>query len=133
MVEKNETTRRLAMAVFHVTTEVATAQLTRAIRTTDPVPPPLRLTQEQYESGNWSVPPEYQPFVLRVIAETVVHCEHELSESQIKLALLRSTQYSSGLIVNGVAVIDERTQTHWVRSSSKRWTHGPRRYRGAKT
>jgi hypothetical protein len=101
MVRRNETIRRLEIAIYHSVIAEAAAGFALAL-TSDQTLPPLWLSLSELDNGSWKVPEAYEPIILRVMAEIVIHQEYELSDAQLRTALLRGAEQADRLVIESV-------------------------------
>ena len=100
MTTRNEAIRRLETAIYRSAIEEAAEGFAAALLT-DETLPSLRLTALEFERGDWLIAGEYEPVILRIMAEIVVHHEYELSDIQLREALIRGAERADRLIVEG--------------------------------
>ncbi len=107
MATRNEAIRRLETAKCRSAIEEAAKGFAAALLT-DETLPPLRLTALEFERGDWLITGEYEPVILRLMAEIVVHHEYELSDTQLREALIRGAERADRLVVDGTASPSEK-------------------------
>ena len=100
MVTQNEAIRHLETATCHAAIEEAAEGFAAALLT-DSMLPPLRLTALELEQGDWLIAGEYETVILRIMAEIVVSHQYELSDVQIREALIRGAERAERLVIEG--------------------------------
>lgn len=100
MVTRNEAIRQLKTAIYRSAIEEAAEGFAIALLT-DETLPPLRLTALEFEQGAWPIAGEYESLILRIMAEIVVNHQYELSDIQLRGALIRGAERADRLVVEG--------------------------------
>ena len=125
MVTRNETVRRLETAIYRAAIKEAANGFAAALLAEETLPS-LRITAAEFESGHWAIPDAYEPVILRIMAEIVVHHRYELSDIQLREVLIRGAEHVDRLIVEGESnESDSRTVPDLIVQTGRRfnWLH----------
>ncbi len=125
VVKRNERIRHLETAIYQVAIKEAAGRFAEALFI-DETLSSLRLTAAEFESGNWAIPDVYEPVILRITAEILVHHKYELSDVQLREALIRGAERADRLIVEGEpSEPDSRTVPSLIVRTGRRfnWLH----------
>lgn len=125
MITRDNAVRKETMADFHTIVAQAADCIAQALSSMEQ-PPPLQLTRDEYEKGEWPIPAPYRKLIDQVRREFQNERLYEISNAQLRLAILQGTERVSLLYVGGMLVVTpkpDRCSTHWShRGNSRRRT-----------